>query len=153
MKNEKLKRKMKNEKEKRKERVKERTRSNSAIVLVDAEATKGRTGRAAAGPEAGEAGEYTAVHGAIFFTRSKALAVLRCDEWRAERAREAPKIKRYFPQIVRINEQIPDSRTRFPANALIIVDLPALGSPAKPTVSIAILFFRGPFRVVSLFLF
>jgi hypothetical protein len=36
--------------------------------------------------------------------RSKALAVLRSDEWRAERAREAPKMKRYFPQIVRIKE-------------------------------------------------
>ena len=36
--------------------------------------------------------------------RSKALAVLRSDEWRVERAREAPKMKRYFPQIVRINE-------------------------------------------------
>lgn len=36
--------------------------------------------------------------------RSKTLAVLRSDEWRAERAREAPKMKRYFPQIVRINE-------------------------------------------------
>jgi hypothetical protein len=36
--------------------------------------------------------------------RSKALAVLRSDEWRAERTREAPKMKRYFTQIVRINE-------------------------------------------------
>ena len=54
----------------------ERTRSNSAIVLVDAEATKGRTGRAAAGPAAGEAGEYTAVHGAIFFTYSFTLSFL-----------------------------------------------------------------------------
>jgi hypothetical protein len=36
--------------------------------------------------------------------RSKALAVLRSDEWRAERAREAPTMTRYFPQIVRIND-------------------------------------------------
>ncbi len=36
--------------------------------------------------------------------RSKALAVLRSDEWRAERTREAPTMTRYFPQIVRINE-------------------------------------------------
>jgi hypothetical protein len=36
--------------------------------------------------------------------RSKALAVLRSEEWRAERTLEAPTMKRYFPQIVRINE-------------------------------------------------
>ena len=55
----------------------ERTRSNSAIVLVDAEATECRTGRTVAGPEAaeaGEAGEYKAVHGAIFFTYSFTLS-------------------------------------------------------------------------------
>ena len=52
----------------------ERTRSNSASVLVDAEAPEGRTGRAVAGPEAAEAGEYTAVHGAIFFTYSFTLS-------------------------------------------------------------------------------
>jgi hypothetical protein len=36
--------------------------------------------------------------------RSKALAALRSEEWRAERTREAPTMTRYFPQIVRINE-------------------------------------------------
>jgi hypothetical protein len=36
--------------------------------------------------------------------RSKALAVLRSDEWRAERTLEAPTMTLYFPQIVRINE-------------------------------------------------
>ena len=36
--------------------------------------------------------------------RAKALAMLRSDEWRAERAREAPAMARYFPQILRINE-------------------------------------------------
>jgi hypothetical protein len=43
---------------------------------------------------------------------------------------------------------IPDSRTRFAATALIIVDFPALGRPAKPRVSIAIpfSFFGGDLR-------
>jgi hypothetical protein len=46
---------------------------------------------------------------------------------------------------------IPDSRTRFPASALTIVDFPALGRPAKPSVSMIVLFFLaltvfGPFK-------
>ena len=65
----------------------ERTRSNSASVLVDAEATEGRTGSAVAGPEAAEAGEYTAVHGAIFFTYSFTLLCSPNEEFRGPKTR------------------------------------------------------------------
>ena len=37
---------------------------------------------------------------------------------------------------------IPDSRTRFPAMELTIVDFPALGKPANPTTSILFFFSR-----------
>ena len=52
----------------------ERTRSNWVDAVLLVEAPEGRTGRAGAGPEAAEAGEYTAVHGAIFFTYSFTLS-------------------------------------------------------------------------------
>jgi hypothetical protein len=45
---------------------------------------------------------------------------------------------------------IPDSRTRFPASALTIVDFPALGRPAKPSVSMIVFFFLALTVFVSL---